>query len=74
MWITGTILGVATEDGGIIYFAKKVEFIQPKVEELHGNIGKNKAITIKELKADIEKKYGSQPWGRRMFDDLFRWL
>lgn len=72
--LPGTILGVATEDGGIIYFAKKVEFIQPKSEELQGDIGKNKAITIKELKADIEKKYGSQPWGRRMFDDLFRWL
>jgi len=72
--LPGTILGVATEDGGIIYFAKKVEFIQPKKEELQANIGKNKVLTIKELKADIEKKFGSQPWGRRMFDDLFRWL
>ncbi|MBM3161591.1 MAG: hypothetical protein FJZ66_09685 [Bacteroidetes bacterium] len=51
-----------------------MEFIQPKKEELQANIGKNKVLTIKELKADIEKKFGSQPWGRRMFDDLFRWL
>jgi GLPGLI family protein len=72
--LPGTILGVATEDGGIIYFAKKVEFIQPKSDQLVSTAAKNKAVTLKELKADIEKKYGSQPWGRRMFDDLFRWL
>ena len=22
----------------------------------------------------IEKDYGNTPWGKRMFDDLFRWL
>ena len=26
------------------------------------------------LKAKIEKDYGNTPWGKRMFDDLFRWL
>ena len=29
---------------------------------------------LKELREKIEKDYGNTPWGKRMFDDLFRWL
>jgi GLPGLI family protein len=72
--LPGTILGLATEDGGIIYFAKKVEEIKPTKEDMTIDIGKNKAFTLKELRLKIEKDYGSTPWGKRMFDDLFRWL
>ena len=72
--LPGTILGLATEDGGIIYFAKKVEEIKPTKEDMTIDIGKNKAFTLKELRMKIEKDYGSTPWGKRMFDDLFRWL
>jgi GLPGLI family protein len=72
--LPGTILGVATEDGGIIYFAKKIEAIAPTNDELKLEVGKNKTFTLKELKLKIEKEYGNTPWGKRMFDDLFRWL
>ena len=72
--LPGTILGLATEDGGIIYFAKKVEEIKPTKEDMTIDIGTNKAFTLKELRMKIEKDYGSTPWGKRMFDDLFRWL
>ena len=72
--LPGMILGLATEDGGIIYFAKKVEEIKPTKEDMTIDIGKNKAFTLKELRMKIEKDYGSTPWGKRMFDDLFRWL
>jgi GLPGLI family protein len=72
--LPGTILGLATEDGGIIYFAKKVEAIVPKADDFKLDIGKNKPMTLKELKLKIEKEYGNTPWGKRMFDDLFRWL
>ncbi|MEY3591123.1 MAG: hypothetical protein RLZZ38_76, partial [Bacteroidota bacterium] len=27
-----------------------------------------------ELRAKIEKEYGTTPWGKRLFDDIFRWL
>ena len=72
--LPGTILGLATEDGGIVYFAKKIETIAPKKEELVLNPGKNKIFTLNELRAKIEKDYGSTPWGKRLFDDIFRWL
>ncbi len=72
--LPGTILGLATEDGGIIYFAKKIEAIVPKQEDFKIDIGKSKTTTLNELKIKIEKEYGNTPWGKRMFDDLFRWL
>jgi len=72
--LPGMILGLATEDGGIIYFAKKVEEITPSKEDMTIDVGKNKVFTLKELRLKIEKDYGNTPWGKRMFDDLFRWL
>lgn len=72
--LPGTILGLATEDGGIVYFAKKIDVTPPKKEELALNPGKNKVFTIQELRQKIEKEYGSTPWGKRLFDDIFRWL
>ncbi len=72
--LPGTILGLATEDGGIVYFAKKIELSDPKKEELLLNPGKNKVFTIAELRQKIEKEYGSTPWGKSLFNDLFRWL
>ena len=72
--LPGTILGLATEDGGIVYFAKKIELISPTEEELTPNKKKNDVYNLEELKAKIEKDYGNTPWGKSMFDDLFRWL
>lgn len=72
--LPGTILGLATEDGGIVYFAKKIDLVAPKKEELLLNPGKNKVFTIAELRLKIEKEYGSTPWGKSLFNDLFRWL
>ncbi len=72
--LPGTILGLATEDGGIVYFAKKIELSEPKKEELVLNPGKNKVFTIAELRQKIDKEYGSTPWGKSLFNDLFRWL
>ena len=72
--LPGTILGLATEDGGIVYFAKKIDLSKPKQEELLLNHGKNKVFTIAELRQKIEKDYGSTPWGKSLFNDLFRWL
>jgi hypothetical protein len=58
----------------LIYFAKKIEYITPKKEDILLEIGKNKVFNLKELRQKIEKDYGNTPWGKRMFDDLFRWL
>ncbi len=74
--LPGTILGVATEDGGIIYFAKTVEAVKPKKDDLVLDSGKSKTFTLKELKKEIETKMSNSSWGKGMnfFDDLFRWL
>jgi GLPGLI family protein len=72
--LPGTILGLATEDGGIIYFAKSVELIDPKPEVFNINSKKKKMYTYKELKTKLEEEYGNTPWGKRLFSDLFRWL
>jgi len=68
--LPGTILGLATEDGGVVYFAKKVEvltptpatFILPK---------KKKVYTIPELKAQMEKQYGKEKWFKNMIHEQF---
>ncbi len=72
--LPGAILGLATEDGGIIYFAKSVEVMEPKKENLTTDVRKKKVYTMSELKDKIEKEYGNTPWGKRMFVDMFRWL
>lgn len=73
--LPGAILGIATEDGGIIYFADKVEFVEiPKNADFTVDMGKNKLFTLKQLREKLEKDYGNTPWGKRMFDDMFRWL
>lgn len=68
--LPGTILGVATENGGVVYFAKSVEilspppatFILPK---------KKKVYTVKELKADLTKQYGHEKWFKGLYNENF---
>ena len=72
--LPGAILGLATEDGGIIYFAKSVEIIVPKQEIFKIDTGKKDAYSMEELKTKIEKDFGNTPRGKRMFNDLFRWM
>jgi len=73
--LPGLIMGIATEDGGIIYFAKKVELLESiPAETFKIDLGKNKYYTMSEFRAKIEKEYGNTPWGKSLFGDLFRWL
>jgi GLPGLI family protein len=59
--LPGTILGLANEDGGIVYFAKKVEVIKPEAA-LFILPRKKKIYTIPELKAQLTKQYGYEKW------------
>ena len=67
-------MGLATEDGGIIYFAKSVEIITPKVEIFKINTGKKEVYSVEDLKTKIEKDFGNTPRGKRILSDLFRWM
>ncbi len=68
--LPGTILGLATEDGGVVYFAKTVtvmntepaQFVLPK---------KKKIYTVKELKTMLTKQYGDEKWFPQMINSQF---
>jgi GLPGLI family protein len=68
--LPGTILGLATEDGGVVYFAKKVEILKvaPEVFVIRK---KKKIYTIPELKAQMTKEYGKEKWFKRMMNEQF---
>jgi GLPGLI family protein len=68
--LPGTILGLATEDGGIIYFAKKVEVLNPLPATF--NIPKKKKVqTITQVKVDLEKRYGKEKWFKGELEQMF---
>ena len=71
--LPGAILGIATEDGGVIYFAKSIELSKPDVLMMQPKKGKNKIYTSAELKTKLEKDFGKNPWGKAMIRDLFSW-
>lgn len=59
--LPGTILGLANEDGGIVYFANKVELIKAEIA-LFIPPKKKKIYTITELKDQLTKQYGYEKW------------
>jgi GLPGLI family protein len=69
--LPGTILGLATEDGGVIYFAKTVEVTKQNTETLAPVRGKNKIYKTAEIKAKLEKDFSKNPWGRQMIKNMF---
>lgn len=71
--LPGAILGLATEDGGIVYFAKEVEVIEPKEEKFTYEIGKNDVYSRETLQTEIEEKMGNSRWSAGMMENLFRW-
>lgn len=68
--LPGTILGLATEDGGVVYFAKKVEVIKPESATFEIP-RKKKVYTVPELKAQLTKQYGKEKWFQRMLTEHF---
>ena len=69
--LPGTILGLATEDGGVIYFAKSVEVQKPDVTLFIPKKGKNKIYTTAELRKRLEKDFGKEKWGKIMIQETF---
>lgn len=70
--LPGAILGLATEDGGVVYFAKKVEVLNPDFKKNTPKVGK-KVYSQNELKTKLEKDFSDKPWGKDFLDDLFMW-
>lgn len=69
--LPGLILGVATEDGGVIYFAKKIE-LQALVSVSDFQFPKKKKVkTVAEVKLDMESRFGKEKWFKPMWDEQF---
>jgi len=69
--LPGAILGLATEDGGIIYFAKTVEIVKPDPLVLVPKKTKQKIYRTSELKDQIAKQFGKEKWGKIMIYNNF---
>ncbi len=69
--LPGAILGLATEDGGVIYFAKSVEGIKPDALTLLPKKSKQKIYKTSEIRAQLEKDYGKEKWGKTMIYNYF---
>ncbi len=68
--LPGTILGLATEDGGVIYFAKKVELVAAPANTFV--IPKKKKIqSVKEISTQMEKQYGKEKWFKGVLFEAF---
>lgn len=71
--LPGTILGLATEDGGVVYFAKKVEITPVTKEDLSFDPGKIKVYSKNQFIAEAIKQMGNNPMVKGMLDGFFRW-
>jgi GLPGLI family protein len=69
--LPGAILGIATEDGGVVYFAKSVEIGKPDILSKVPKKGKNKIFTTDELRAKLIKDFGKNSWAKGMLKDVF---
>jgi GLPGLI family protein len=69
--LPGAILGLATEDGSVVYFAEKVEAITPTPEQIAQPKKKGKTYTEAQLREELAKKLEGQPYGKRVIDGLF---
>lgn len=72
--LPGAILGMATEDGGVIYFAKEVKAMEQPVVNLQEPSLKSKDVyTEKQLKEMLQTRMGQ--WVKPAdLDAMFQWL
>jgi GLPGLI family protein len=71
--LPGAILGLATEDGGVVYFATKVELIEPNFEQVTPKYKTNKARTESEMITELTAKFAGSPWAKFAVRELFMW-
>ncbi len=72
--LPGMILGLATEDGSIIYFAKEVRFVNPDETKLSYNEKIKEKYTRKELDEKFSPKFNQSEFGKMLLVAIYRWL
>lgn len=72
--LPGVILGLATEDGGVVYFAKEVKPMNVNITEYIPKVKEKDLYNETGLRALVADRFSN--WGSfadRMVDDLFLW-
>lgn len=69
--LPGAILGLASEDGGIIYFAKTFDNKKPDASQLSPPKTKKQIYVPAALKRELEMQYGKEKWGKAWIKSLF---
>ncbi|MBK5284625.1 MAG: GLPGLI family protein [Bacteroidia bacterium] len=69
--LPGAIFGLASEDGGVIYFAKSFEAVKPDAATMIPPKTKKRIYANAELKTELEKQYGKEKWGKAMLKNVF---
>ena len=71
--LPGTILGLATEDGGVVYFAKNIKEAYVDPDNLKPSTRKKEIFKEKQLRDKLEKRAKSSPWMSRLVNEVFAW-
>jgi GLPGLI family protein len=71
--LPGAILGLATEDGGVVYFATKVEAMSPDFKTVTPKYKTTKGMTEEEMKKMLTEKMAGSPWVSMVLKELFMW-
>lgn len=71
--LPGAILGLATEDGGIVYFAKSVEAEAVEDTAFTYDTGKTKVYTKKGFADEMYKQMGNSPMAKGLIKSFFMW-
>jgi GLPGLI family protein len=70
--LPGAILGLASEDGGVVYFAKEVKFYAPKREELE--IKRNKKTQpLESIREQVELNMSRNKYWKTDISHYFLW-
>ena len=72
--LPGMILGLATEDGSIIYFAKEVRYINQDVSKLTYDGKIKEKYSRKELDEKFAPQFNQSEFGNRLLVAIYRWL
>ena len=72
--LPGAILGLATEDGGIVFFAKSITAMKVEDELLNPNKLKGTVYEPEALRKKLDKQFGDYNWGKRMVKNIFAYL
>jgi GLPGLI family protein len=69
--LPGMILGLATADGGVVYFAKSIDYKEPERTIFTTKFIKGKIKSKPELKAELSKSFGDKKWAKNMIREYF---